>query len=101
MLHLDEVSEISHAFSREIGVKNQELRWCSDIIIVRVEVLSLASCYGDCMENYNLGGSRLSSCHRSRKALFWTVQSWLDTVTTCDLRHERVTMDGIEKHLVL
>ena len=32
---------------------------------------------------------------------FLTALSWLETVTTCDLRHEWVTVYGVKKHLVL
>ena len=59
------------------------------------EVLSLASCYGRCVR-FGLGGSGLSLLSYITRHIFWTAQSWLDTVTACDLRHEWVTMDGVK-----
>ena len=42
----------------------------------------------------------LASCYDSDNALFIQLNVVLDAVTTSDLRHERMAMDGIPKYLV-
>ena len=42
----------------------------------------------------------LASCYDSDNALFVLLDLVLDAVTTSDLRHERMAVDGVPKYLV-
>ena len=59
------------------------------------EVLSLASCY------MCLRGSELSLLLQSERLILVTASLVSNAVSSCDLRHERMAMDGVPKDLIL